>query len=670
VRKISVHGLLFILLTFQVSIAADDQPQQQQGTVSQIVAEFKKGLISYEESLIFRLQAVRQPSDLPDRFRSGSGVEYSRSATSIFREAFQALPKLSASAQSTVLSLMARPSATHTFNSPRGWFKMQYNISGPNAVPTADVKPVNGIPDYIDRCADYCDSAWQTEVINLGYLTPPSDGTGGGDSRYDIYFEEMPYYGYTAPEAYGPQPWNDATSYISMHRNFMGFPPNTDPDGNQWGAAKATAAHEFFHAVQMGYDLSEDLWFMELSSTWMEDIVFDTVNDNYNYSYDFFNYPWRGIASEAGLHMYAAFVWDKYLEERFDTSLVRQIWEGCRYTSSLTAMSDSIALYGYTLDSAFAEFETWVYRTEYRDDDTGFDEADSYPDVLLRGNHNSYPVGWISSTVKPEGMGSVFIRFMPGSAEGRLVLSFDGLDSRDWDVYMIASENNTTHWQEKMVLDPSTKEGTIGLYSFEDYQQAILCVVNNSENSGGSDFSYAAEINQAYGMAIMSNDTVGFSGTENLAHVTISNISGFADVLDFIFNDSLGWAVSPSSGSLVMDPGTDTTIEVTIATTPGTPLCERDRLYLTAQSQGDPSLIENTSFLLEIIAQHGDANFDGAIDVGDAVYVISYIFKGGGAPIPIMDAGDANCDLGINVGDAVYIINYVFKSGPKPPCNP
>lgn len=63
----------------------------------------------------------------------------------------------------------------------------------------------------------------------------------------------------------------------------------------------------------------------------------------------------------------------------------------------------------------------------------------------------------------------------------------------------------------------------------------------------------------------------------------------------------------------------------------------------------------------------GNANGDGSLNVGDAVFVINYIFKSGPAPSP-RQAGDANCDSHNNVGDAVYLINYIFKSGPKPCC--
>jgi hypothetical protein len=65
----------------------------------------------------------------------------------------------------------------------------------------------------------------------------------------------------------------------------------------------------------------------------------------------------------------------------------------------------------------------------------------------------------------------------------------------------------------------------------------------------------------------------------------------------------------------------------------------------------------------------GDANNEGEVNIGDAVYLIAYVFKGGPAPAPYaLCSGDANCDCQLNIGDAVYIIAYVFKGGP-PPCD-
>ncbi len=61
----------------------------------------------------------------------------------------------------------------------------------------------------------------------------------------------------------------------------------------------------------------------------------------------------------------------------------------------------------------------------------------------------------------------------------------------------------------------------------------------------------------------------------------------------------------------------------------------------------------------------GDADGDLAVNISDAVYLISYIFKSGPPPDPL-EAGDADLDGAVNIGDAVYLINYIFKSGPEP----
>ena len=55
------------------------------------------------------------------------------------------------------------------------------------------------------------------------------------------------------------------------------------------------------------------------------------------------------------------------------------------------------------------------------------------------------------------------------------------------------------------------------------------------------------------------------------------------------------------------------------------------------------------------------------MNVGDAIFLIAYVFTGGDAPDPL-EAGDANCEGQVNVGDAVYLIAYVFCGGDELCC--
>ena len=61
----------------------------------------------------------------------------------------------------------------------------------------------------------------------------------------------------------------------------------------------------------------------------------------------------------------------------------------------------------------------------------------------------------------------------------------------------------------------------------------------------------------------------------------------------------------------------------------------------------------------------GDADNNGALSIGDAVYIINYIFASGPAPVQACLA-DADGNHATSIGDAVFIINYIFAAGPAP----
>ena len=134
------------------------------------------------------------------------------------------------------------------------------------------------------------------------------------------------------PKAADPTPpsW-DVWAYCALDNDYRAgqFPTNT-PIENM----KVTAAHEFFHAVQYAYDFGEDGWIIESTATWVEDEMFDAVNDNRNY---LGNSPLRApyIPVDTygdGFH-YGTWIWWRYLTEKFPAKtgklpkLVLDVWK-------------------------------------------------------------------------------------------------------------------------------------------------------------------------------------------------------------------------------------------------------------------------------------------------------------------------------------------------------
>jgi hypothetical protein len=88
-------------------------------------------------------------------------------------------------------------------------------------------------------------------------------------------------------------------------------------------------------------------------------------------------------------------------------------------------------------------------------------------------------------------------------------------------------------------------------------------------------------------------------------------------------------------------------------------------VYVTGLSAGistdlDYATIKYVQFLC------GDVNRDGVVNSADIAYLINYLFIGGPAPIPILQAGDVNRDGVVNGADVAYLINYLFIGGPAP----
>ena len=662
---------LFILPAVVFSTETETDP------LSLIEADYDQGALTYDEMAIYQVMAIKNDSRLPLKYHfslSAASEEALHCATPVLVDIVTNWDRLLPETQVTLSAMFARASTTFTYGSVAGHFLFHYDTLGTNAVPAEDLD-LDGIPDFVERCAAYMDTS-MTAHMDLGYLPPPNDGGLGGDNRYDIYFEDMTYYGYTQPETTGPMPWDDYISYIVLNDDFLEFTaetsPNQDPEGQQAGAAKATCVHEFHHAIQLAYDGFEPSWFMELDATWMEDIGFDQVNDNYNYLPKFFNYPQTSLMDNTN-HKYACFIWDMYLSEKFDTSLVVDVWDGARYDVLFDVLSDSLlSRFGWTQDSAFVDFTFWNYITDFRDDGNHYEEAADYPPVAISRSHLSYPVGLQNSLTNIGGYAASYITFYPNSEVGTLDIFFNGADTREWQAYIIKSNSLTEHEVEFVSLDPVTFEGNIAVPHFEDYYSVTLVGVNTMEFSAGALFTYSADVKIPYSVAsqvLNPQDSAIYGGTTRNFQFEITNQSDFNDIYYIIFWDDLGWVVRDTIESAVA-AGVTKQYDIPIEPPLGTPLGALSSINIMAESWGDPAVVDTQFVSSRCHLYRMDVDYDGLVDISDLVAFVDYSFRGGDPPLPVELSADFDCDMIVDIGDLVDMVDYFFRDGETCACNP
>ena len=172
----------------------------------------------------------------------------------------------------------ALPDAPESHVSPSGRFMILYHTAGVHAVYAGDENG-SGIPDYVERAAQYADSTWNYLIGHLGFADPVMPENG----PYSIILEKRgdSIFGETVVNTGG------LSTRTYVHPTFEGFPGNLDPEGSRYGSLKVTIAHELKHASQFagtGWqgDAGNIHW-MELDAIMAENLVFPDVKDYYRH---------------------------------------------------------------------------------------------------------------------------------------------------------------------------------------------------------------------------------------------------------------------------------------------------------------------------------------------------------------------------------------------------
>ncbi len=496
-RYLKILTAVFILMLAGRYTFSERMPSEFriEGSLELIEKAYISGEITRGDKIFYDLQAIREPQALPADYKSDV-TQPVRSGTPYINDVRDNWDLLTPEQRVAAAAYFNRPPAHPFYVSPDSFFMIHYDTTGSNTVSPEDLDS-NNIPDYVERIGLYADSSYRFYHNGLGYLPPPADG----DSFYDIYIRFTGLaYGSTFKESPGDSSWGDYSSYMEIHNTMSIASPNEDPEGAVIGALKITCAHEYFHATQMAYAFKSgpDIWWTEGSATFMEDIVFDVVNDNYIFLPYFFNYPDTFLIDTsifgASWHDYSTFIWPTFLTEKYGLDIIRTIWEYLRFYDPLPSMDSALHPFGEKVETALPEFMVWNYFTGDRDTPDYYEEGAGYPHVHIDHQIASYPFSGDTAIDPPDGLASNYIVAYPGTVEnGLLKLDFDGIDIVRWGFSYIVFDNDSSRAVINCDVDNDGKT-RCGIYNDIRYDSIVFipCVVTQWQDD--NDYVFDSEV--------------------------------------------------------------------------------------------------------------------------------------------------------------------------------
>ena len=389
---------------------------------------------------------------------------HGRQVTIALRDLAAALPALSGADRREAERVLARPTDYETDPQEDGYkrtsvlqqretehFVIHYVKAPPGDPDATEEADVDAIAATLEQ-----NFLAQTQG-ELGWRPPPGDEGRGGNDKVDVYLKNLLDRGIFGYVALDPgQPSSSSVPHFSYMVLDNGY---TEAGSSREAIMQVTAAHEYNHVLQNGYDYLQDTWMFESTAVWVEEVVYPAANDYLRYLGDWVKMPHVPLAAfrlkpdtgdpdENSGKAYGSAVWNHWLSSRFGREVIREAWERSPSTGDFapSAFDATIAPRG---GGGFAEeFERFAAQTaEWRAPGSGM--PDQYPDVArsatvaadgsrasLTMDHTSFqhldvPVGGLStptvqaSALFPDGVpGAVaLVGRTGGDTDGAVVLA-------------------------------------------------------------------------------------------------------------------------------------------------------------------------------------------------------------------------------------------------------
>jgi Family of unknown function (DUF6055) len=248
----------------------------------------------------------------------------------------------------------------------------------------------NGVPNFVERVLQVAEHVHDVENEKLGWREPRSDGRQGGrNGKTDVYLSQIggELFGYAAPDRGQGQKGRiprHLHGYLVLDNDYSAFEfPGTKPAND----LEVTFAHEYNHILQFGYDAYQDPWFAESTATWMEDQVYNGIDDYLRYVRRWVKL-WETPLTTSSIKEYGSAVWNQWLARRYGEAIIRRAWAGAidarpggfsvsSYERAIRAAGPSDFSHDFTrFAAAVAEWRSG----------RGFRESRLFPDMPRQGH--------------------------------------------------------------------------------------------------------------------------------------------------------------------------------------------------------------------------------------------------------------------------------------------
>ncbi|MDX1618020.1 MAG: T9SS type A sorting domain-containing protein [Balneolaceae bacterium] len=496
----------------QAQISSGTQVRGQY-ILSEIDRDYRRGEIDIDEKILYQFYAGMKPDALPAKYRDGT-LQTIKCATPILLDYRQNRDKLASATIAEIDALMDNRDMQllqqETYLSPSGKFLIHYDTTGTDAVPSGDADPVfggNGIPDYIDWIAEAADSSWRHQVQRLGFTDPVTPNV----EPYEIYA----YHG--NDYIYGETTLNGESTRIFINDKLNTSPFQNNDDVNPtYGAIKVTVAHELKHAIQYANsrwrgEAGSFSW-SEMDATLMEEVVYDNVNDYYNYiteSSSIFLSSTHSIPAS-----YNGVTWFIFMTEFYDIdfwvrtwNLIREGYEEEKDKSSpeypeMIATIDSVLTTDYSdfFPNAFSFSHLWHFASgpTYSVPGSGFDEGEFYPDPNINNPGLQGIDEEFSDTTFISSQSARYYLARPGVGDTENIAYSIDTNSPDLSVGFVFYLNDGGIAFESVPVGRAGETDYESIYKWQDVGRVGIVVANASDRQAAFRYRLYSTIPQEY----------------------------------------------------------------------------------------------------------------------------------------------------------------------------